>query len=268
MMFGLDSSQNLPDKIYTDPVAWDEYMAHLWYNLLFFCDIQKKSTVIEVGPGASTKIARALTKISFAGTVHIVEPHPILGQRISADYQSLLPKATIYLHSNTLDNVINKLPKSPHAIVANHTLDDMMLLYSRYASLGDFNWACRENTYDADTIQFKLAWENLKQDADELHRCQQQVFSVWENTMRTVKPHCFLINQYPSYFLSHNGFQDLEQYASQILEKLKQKYHATTVSHQSIQAVLNSMKHYNNAQIGLNILNAENWLVCDLNLSK
>lgn len=262
MRFGVDSSQDdLPEKIYNDPVAWDEYMAHLWYNLLFFCDLQEKSTIIEVGPGASTKIARALTKISFSGTVYIVEPHPILGEKIYAAYQSLLPKATIYHHSTTLSDVIHKLPKSPHAIIASHALDDMMLLSSRYASLRDFDWACFGPTYPADTIQFESTWEKLKQDDDELERCKQHVLRTWEKTVQTIQPRYFLLSQYPSYFLSQHGFQTFEQHARDILEQLKQNYHNITVPQQTLQAILNSMKHYNNTQLYSNILNAENWLI-------
>ncbi|MES2211759.1 MAG: hypothetical protein V4490_01295 [Pseudomonadota bacterium] len=257
-MFGIDSHQTLPNAISMSYAAWDDYMAHIWYNLLYFFDLKLDGVIIEVAPGGSTKIAQALEKMVFRGDVHLIEPQAALGRDIYHRYQQILPKATIHLHQNTLQEVIGQLPKRVDALVSNHALDDMLLAETHYTTPDLFHWAARGD--EQSIVPYQQIWGQLKNNPQELQRCINNIINLWTSTIHDVQPKNVLLSQYSSFHMALHQLDDLNHEAWKMLQSLQQIYAHHCLPPPIIQTILNSMKHYNNPHIGFNILNAKHWL--------
>ena len=259
-MFGIPSDETLETtSIDTNYKAWDAHLAHIWYNLLHYCTIQANSTIIEVAPGKSTKIAEALEKIVFRGDIYLIEPHKDLGQAVYHLYQERLPQATIYLYQCPLKDALTQLPKQADALLSNHSLDDMLLAETIYTREDLFDWAARGN--EQSIAPYQHVWQQLKNAPEELSRCIKSVQDLWCSTIERLEPKKVLLSQYASYHMALHDLDDLNHQASAILHRLQQIYASRSVSQPIIQTILNSMKHYDHPHIGLNVLDSKNWLI-------
>lgn len=259
-MFGINSNEPLPEEVNESYAAWDSYMAHVWYSLLYFFGIKSNSTIIEIAPGSSNKLSLALAKIPFTGRLYIVEPNEKLAGILSSKYAELLPKANIAIIQDTLENSLNRLPQSADALISNHPLDDMLLAMDidNISSSHLFSWAYDQLPNKTQTISDK--WDQFISNPKKLDYGREYVFNVWDNALCKLEPDLLLLSQYPSFTLNNANLFELNTISSGILEKLREKHAHHSYSITIIQTILNSMKNYNHEHIGHNILNAHNWL--------
>jgi len=261
-MYGINSKQPLPEEIITSYQAWEHYMAHLWYLLLHYCEVPQDGIIVEIGPGCSTKIAEALGKTFFRGTFYIIEPNRKLATLIAQRCEKILPGSHIEVISLPLHSAFSKLPKQPHCLVANHVFDDMLLTQSVHdKDLFDVsNWALDPLHSIGDT---KKIWKAMSQDARGLESAISRLAMIWQETIDSLCPKFTLLSQYNSYTLATHGLDDLNIAAKLPFKQLVHHYASLTLCSDTIQSLLNSCKHYQNAQIGQEVLNAENWCVIE-----
>lgn len=111
--------------------AWDEYLSGKWFNVFKKISLKPDAVIIEFAPGTSKKVGLALKKISFRGTLYIVEPEPESIKFVANSYRNLLPYATIIEIPYPLGKVMGQLPELgnkvvPDLLISNHGLDDMI----------------------------------------------------------------------------------------------------------------------------------------------
>src|ERR1700722_11357387 len=121
-LFGTDTGEKLPEVYLYSHKAWDGYMGHLWFTLLQFIGLSPGDTVVEIAPGASTKIAMALSELRFKGKLYIVDPATDVLIKTKKLYAELLPDATVIFIEKKLNDGLCDLPHSPACILSNHCL--------------------------------------------------------------------------------------------------------------------------------------------------
>lgn len=261
-MFGISTNETLPDKIVHSYEAWDEYMSEVWKSLIQPMGLNKKSVVIEIAPGTSTKIALALRRLDFCGTLWIVEPAAEIASEIVAKAQAILPEANIRLVMQYLVDAIHELPKNIDLIVANHVLDDMLI--AQGTSNPDIKKELFEWTTDRKgTLEevFRQSWEIMMASQYTIHQAQQSVYDDLLSAFTVLSPQHVIFNQYASLVLNYHQMQSLNHCAQEILQCLKKQYLGRSMEDEFLQRTLNEHKNYNDAQIGNEVLNAKNWMV-------
>lgn len=264
-MFGINSGEPVPHEMHTNYEAWDAYMGHLWYNLLFFANLKKSGVVIEVAPGSSCKIAQALAKVNFSGTLYVIEPQVKIAKIIRENYKNWLPNATIFVIEELLENALDKLPYHADTLVSNHPLDDMLLsAHLAQSEINElFDWASDmpSATFDS-TIS---TWSKIRNDPEQLAANINHTYETWQTVLERLKPQTVILSQYPSFMMESMNLNQLNQYAWKLLQRLRDNNKNHLVSDQFVQAILNSHKNYNDEHFGLEILNAKNWLMINFN---
>ncbi|MBL7480715.1 hypothetical protein [Legionella bononiensis] len=260
-MFGLNSGESLPQELINSYQGWDVYMGHLWYNLVHFCNIKENDTVIEVAPGSSSKIAQALAKVPFSGTLYVVEPHTKVIEVLKDSYKKWLPQATIIFINDLLEQALHKLPSKPDFILANHPLDDMLLSAPLTSDELDelFDWASDMSTATFDTTI--NAWKKLNNSIEQLTISKAHVFNTWQTSVSRLKPKIMILSQYPSYMMESKGLSELNRWGWELLQGLAKTYKNQMISKPLVQTILNLHKNYNDPHLGLEILNAQYWLL-------
>ncbi len=264
-MFGINSGESIPQEILNSYEGWDTYMGHLWYHLLYFCNLKKSDIIIEVAPGSSNKIAQALAKINFSGTLYVVEPHAKIVNVINDSYKKWLPQANIIILNELLEHSLNKLPCNADFIISNHPLDDMLLSANlTSAELNElFDWAADmpSATFDS-TIN---VWNRLNNNSEQLIANREHVLKTWHAGITDLKPKTVILSQYPSFMMESKGLNQLNRWGWHLLQQLREAYQKQIISEQLVQTILNSLKNYNDPHFGLEILNAQYWLLIKTN---
>lgn len=260
-LHGKTSPEPLPEAYLTSNRAWDHYMGKVWASVLPLTNFRPDGTVVEVAPGASAKIAHALSPLSFRGTLCLVEADPQASVQILEAYKTLLPHASIKLLDGLLRDKVMGLPHNPDLVLSNHPIDDMLLVE-----------ACRDSGFDAlfewaksDAIQHTnvttQTWAKLSSNQSLLQIAKQSVTQDWKDLVTALAPKSLIISQYASSALTHQGLQNLNDVSKELLLYLKSFFSPLVTDDDPVQKQLDQNLNYNNAYIGLEVLNAKNWLV-------
>lgn len=258
-MFGSAALDHMPDAFLTDPAAWDGFVGQVWHAVLTPLALKRHATVIEIAPGSAAKIGHALAAQDFAGNLHIVEASTSALELLADHYRSLLPEATLHLHAAALADCLVDLPHHADAVLGNHIIDDMLLHAAAPAESATFNWATHYS--DAIAPETRQAFHHLQQQGGESARLIADVSSELAQMIAVVRPRHVVLSQYPSSTLQDNGLDALNTCASKVLEQLKSQLAVSYIIHDCTVA-LNTLPHYHNAHIGLNVLNPQHWLSC------
>lgn len=254
-MFGTTAFDRMPDSFLRDPAVWDGFVGKVWQAVMTPLDLRSDGCVIEVAPGSSAKIGHALAALRFSGAMHVVEPSIPARKKIAEQYRLLLPTARLHFYDTTLMQALPHLPRHADALVGNHIIDDMLLGASTQAD-DTFDWAAQYS--DDIAPQTRTAFAHLQ---------QKQTVAIAEvsndiaHSIAMLAPRHVILSQYPSSTLQDNGLGALNDSAVTVLEHLRAGLPATH-SMNDCAAALNSLPHYNNAHIGLNVLNPRYWLSC------
>lgn len=262
-MFGIDSQEEMPQSFITDPDAWDQFMGHIWHGVLQAVGPSQDATIIEIAPGSSAKIGYALNFYGFKGKLYIVDCTKEALQTLEPKYRQLLPEAEIHFICATLKTTYLNLPRHPALFMGNHIFDDMLLgeADEEFSRENTFKWS---NKYSAHVSNEVFdAWSYISNHPSILERKKNDVVQGINETLAYIQPQSSVFNQYPSSALHAAGITDLNQTALDIQDRLAKTHEAETWPQDKIQTILSSNKHYNNAHIGMNVLNARHWLICN-----
>lgn len=247
-LFGKSTFATIPEELTNDHAVYENYMAEIWYDFLLHYDLQTTDTIVEIAPGASSKIGLALQKAAFRGTIYLVDPLKEALESLTEKYQNYMPDAIIYPCYEKLENALRVLPERPDFILANHPFDDMLLASISGEVTSDlFNSMTKKHQSAARTLE-RNPYPGI-----------ESVVHCWIKTLEKLSPKATIISQYPSLNLTENHLGFLNSYATLILDRLKEHYRNLALT--SVQEVLNAHENYNNFHLGASVLNAENWFV-------
>lgn len=261
-MFGIDTQEKMPAEFLTDHDAWDGYIGHIWYNLLAFANFGKDSTVVEVAPGNSAKLALALAKFGYRGHLYVVDASAEVIKAVAPKYTQLLPQAQIHWLCATLKEQVETLPCRPDYFLGNHILDDMLLgeAEKMEAQNSVADWAATYTHSPSNAVQ--ETWRGLLNEPALLSRHQQTVAAEMTAVIEKLSPACVLLSQYPSSTLADHGMNSLNDTAFSVLETLKEKFKNDLADPAHVQTILGANRHFGNAHIGQDVLNAKYWMLC------
>ena len=106
---------------------FEEYMGLVYYKIIKEYNLEKIDNVIEFAPGFRYKIAYALKRLNFEGTIYIVDSNSSVLEFVYQKYKSIIPKAKIVLVNKDLSQSLDLLPKKVSLFLANHCIDDMII---------------------------------------------------------------------------------------------------------------------------------------------
>lgn len=256
-MFGITKYQKLPAEYLTDYMLWDEYMSAVWVSLLKKSNYHPQMTVVEIACGSSLKIAKALAQLNFSGVLYLVDPCSATLSSTLAQCKTLLPQAQIIPVAQTLLASIPLLPTTTDLVVSNHPIDDMIIGYLAEHDQSVFNWEL--NAPGVLSKQLLDHWSEFAKDKKSLPIITQEIINAWQQVLNTLNSTSLIISQYPSAVLRNQGLDDLNHCAALILAELKAA--VSSVGDNEIQNCLNQFENFNDEHIGLEVLNAKNWLL-------
>jgi len=260
-LFGINTGEEIPEAYFYSHKAWDSYMGNLWGSLLRFMNIGIDEAVIEVAPGASVKIALALSAIGFRGRLYVVDRVQSVLLQVEQNYRQLLPYAKITFISKSLGQSLDELPRNPACVLSNHPLDDMILAAG--AEIGQLNelfgWTCRDE--ESFSTLSKKIWDEIERSPQQLGKIKESVVNEWSDMLNVLHPRWCALSQYNSSVLQQSSMVTLNQHAAELLALLRARHAKPGVEHVQLQHLFNSHKNYNNIHIGREVLDAAHWLV-------
>lgn len=197
---------------------FEEYMGEVYSRIIKSNELININTVIEFAPGFRYKIACALKKINFKGTIYIIDSNESVLKYVKDKYEEILLDANVVTINKDLIESINYLPSKVDLFLSNHCVDDMIASkYLEKKSLVDaFN-----NCEDSRRILFNC-WEELKKDDKYLSEIRESVYNDFMMFFDKVNPDFIIMSQYKSaYYMKQKNY--VEQLSKIVFDKLKEK---------------------------------------------
>lgn len=265
-MFGINTEERISKELLTSYAAWDVYVSRIWASLLTKYQVPLSGTLVEIAPGASSKIALALKQINFSGHVYLIEPYKEALELVSKKFHSLLPNASIFPLAMMLNDSHQFLPKQIDCIISHHPLDDMLMATDASTQLCEklFSWVLQDKLEISE--QFSSHWQMIFADPQKINRLETIIINQWLDLIKQVQPHLLMLSQYPSLVLETETMNSLNCCAQNLLAKLKLYLKKQTKNDLEIQNILNNNLNYNFDLIGNEVLHAKNWLVYENHL--
>lgn len=262
VLFGSATHHPMPD--YSNYDLWDDYMAKVWSSLLKEADLGSAQslsaqTIMEIAPGATFKIAKALSQINFSGKLILVEPNPLLAEKILQRTREILPQAKIQLLSIPFQELSLKEPVS--AILSNHPFDDF-LSASLVTNKTDLEALFQDITQESPAVleRLKTLWHENDNPSGADQRCQS-LYQEWHTFLNRHPVPLVILSQYRSSYLDKHQLQIVNDEAQTLFQTLKTET-LNRWPDSKTQTILNQHPHYQNQWIGTELLNAQNWLIC------
>ncbi|MBI1216304.1 MAG: hypothetical protein GC185_10885 [Alphaproteobacteria bacterium] len=262
-MFGIDTQEEIPRAYLEDHAAWDDYIGHLWYSLLRFYEFSPSRSVIEIGPGASAKIGRALARVDYEGRLYVIDSSQKVIDALKPRYAELLPKARIEWICRPLHACHDAIPQGADFMLSNHIIDDMILSGAQAdAPEGERvqDWAAAYTHVPAEKV--RECWTLLAKDPARLAAAKRAAGDGILGAIAALAPRHVVFSQYPSSTLYDNGMAGLNESALAVFERLRAAFKTTLADNAAVQAILNANKNYGNEHIGEHVLNAKYWMLC------
>lgn len=204
---------------YTTEEHWNNYIGNIWKNVFSYTKMNKKC-IIEIAPGEMNKVGKGLQLYDFHGEFYVVEPNQIALKKIKSQCKKI-GISKIKGISRVLEKSIDKLPKKPSAIVANHILDDLLLgsiLSPKEASI------FFTNHYFKSPNKTRKIWSRIIQSKTLLDESKIDIVNQFKKIIEKIKPELVLIAQYKSYFFKNNNIHSPDKEALDILNMLRKEY--------------------------------------------
>jgi hypothetical protein len=176
-------------------MKWNEHIAGIWADVLRG-RIQNGDRIVEVASGGTDKIGRALSSLSFRGTIYVVEPESKALFDTMASYRRILPQCNVV----PVCSQLSAFQADYDVLLSNHPLDDMVA--GNFLKPEEFNTFFNDH-YDKPIDATKLIW------------------TVHEMTDKMSKARLSIISQYPSYFFTANGFTKPDDVAHEALTTIR-----------------------------------------------
>lgn len=266
MMYGITTDEDIPEACRVDQNAWDNLISDIWRSIL---EPHSKNAelAVEIAPGMSIKVAAALSKVKFTGTVCLVDVSRKALASVERKYGQCLPQAKLVCMPENLESCLHKIPKRPDLLLLSHVIDDM-LMFRGTAKIPHlkkekvFSWCMHNDTYElATTDNYEQAWHELMHRPSDLEQAKIDVLEQLIALVETVQPKTMIVSQYPSATLEENGMSSLNEHTDDVFVRWREKLAPCLKSTTYIQDILDQNKNYNHPHIGNNILNGANWLI-------
>jgi hypothetical protein len=208
---------------------WSALLGQAWAEMLRGRRLSPSGTVVEVGPGFTDKVARALAALDFRGLVVLVEPNAAAAAWAYECYRRRLPHAEVQVVPRPVPD--GKIPSGRRvdALVANHFLDDLIL----NAALSPD--ACTEifasmTAGSPCSRAFVARWRGLLVRSGELTRLTSRVAEQFTNYVAELRPRLVLLNQYRSWRHEARGLGSIHTHALRLMGLLESSLGAARVN--------------------------------------
>lgn len=195
---------------------FEDYMGIIYYRIISENKIGNINNVVEFAPGFRFKIAYALKRINFTGTIYIIDSNKKVLEFVKEKYTTILPKAKIVLINKDLIDSIEFLPKNVDLFLANHCIDDMII--SKYL-VGKKLEDAFNNTNKSKQILINC-WNELKEEDNILFNIQENVYNDLKSFFEKISFRLIVMSQYKSgYYMNQKNY--VEELSKTIFNKLK-----------------------------------------------
>jgi len=189
-------------------MKWNEHIAGIWADVLRG-RIQNGDRIVEVASGGTDKVGRALSSLSFRGTIYVVEPEPKALFDTMASYRRILPQCNVV----PVCSQLSAFQANYDVLLSNHPLDDMVA--GNFLKPDEFNRFFNDH-YGKPIDATKMIWNQS------MTKIQESVrMTVQEMTVKMSKARLSIISQYPSYFFTNNGFTKPDDVAHEALTTIR-----------------------------------------------
>lgn len=255
-MFGKNCFVAIPNLY--DYAEWDNYMGILWSYFFSYTDYNKFDNIIEIAPGATPKIAKALQNLNFCGTYYIVEPHEEVSSLIYDKTKQLLPNANVILLKQEFNTIV--VNDKVDYLVANHPFDDFITSYATNLMKKNVIFQDISLNNKEGLCILKSIWDYLSLNITELQSTKLKIKSDWENLVSRITPNKIILSQYKASYFKNNNLDIINTEAYNLFNSIKLNSYCK-ISDESIQNILNMNENYNDDWIGYNILYSKNWRI-------
>jgi hypothetical protein len=263
-MFGRSNFKELPLAARTQQGPWDELVAGIWQSVLTPFAFKPGQVAIEIGPGTSCKVAWALGRLKFNGTIYVVDPAEnaieVMGQR----YAEACPGSKVICLHETVKDCADKLPTRPDFLFMSHVIDDMMMLEAARRvpeGMNAFEWHAGKTYKLAPTRSYHDTWALISKNIPALDEAKKFVLDTLISSIRKINPKIMIISQYPSATLEENGLDVINKHSHDIFEKLMTSDLPGKKAAIDLQKTLDQNENYGHHHTGNNILDARNWFI-------
>ena len=210
--------QRFESDTVVDP--WLLRLGDAWAALLRMHGLARDGFVIEGAPGASPKVALGLARCGFEGTVHLVEASPVASALVAAQYQRLLPRATVRVLETRLAAALGELPRSCDALLMNHVLDDLILGHA----LSDLEFRRVFDRCSADPAsveEVRALWRRAESAGDLLMGCVGMAHDELGRLVAHCRPRFIAMGEYDSWFHRTHGIEAPDRFVSVLARRLR-----------------------------------------------
>lgn len=182
--------------------------------------VDARTTVVEVAPGFSDRIARALREIGFAGRLDIVEPNGAALRRTLERYTTLLPDARIVPHDRCLDDAADSLPHGRTAILMNHAFDDMLLAAAVPRDVADRIFSRMRPGSVVDPLVREL-WRSMSEATSSTSSIVDRVAGELGEAVGRAAPSVVIASHYTSWYHRSADLQAADRLGARIRDRLR-----------------------------------------------
>jgi hypothetical protein len=208
--------------------GWSALLGHAWAEMLRGSHLSASGTVVEVGPGFTDKVARALAALDFRGLVVLVEPNAAAAGWAYECYRRRLPRAEVLVVPRPVPDAKILVGRRVDALIANHVLDDLILNAALPPGAGAEIFASM-TAGSACSRTFVGAWRGLLARSDELAGLTSRVAESFTKYVAEMRPRLVLLNQYPSWRHDARGLGSIHTHALRLMGLLESGLGATRV---------------------------------------
>ncbi|MBE6159565.1 MAG: hypothetical protein E7157_00745 [Lactobacillales bacterium] len=195
---------------------FEDYMGLIYYKIINENKIKNINNVVEFAPGFRFKIAYALKRLNFTGTIYVIDSNKKVLEFVKEKYKIILPEAKIVLINKDLIDSIEFLPENIDLFLANHCIDDMII--SKYLDGKKLEDAFN-NTEKSKQILINC-WNELKEEDNILFNIQENVYNDLKKFFEKINFRLIVMSQYKSgYYMNQKNY--VEELSKTIFNKLK-----------------------------------------------
>lgn len=201
---------------------WNKDLGLAWADVFQEQKLDRKATVLEIGPGFTDKIAFGLAALNFCGRVILVDPCEAARCWAVARYRRLLPHAKVHSVRNPIPDSTVLDGQSIDAVVSNHIFDDILLNISvpRAKSLQLFSVMRPDMPCSS---LFLESWKHLISEPTRLEMLIPRVIDDFIKYLNSVQPRFVAVNHYPSWRHYQYGLDAIDNYSLRIIRELHQR---------------------------------------------
>jgi hypothetical protein len=190
-----------------------------WISWLQSNPVDHTGIIVEVGPGFTTKIARALLADGFRGTLFLVEPNESALAWSTRRYREMLTRCDVEPVNLPIAAASRALPHHVDALIMNHLLDDLVLRAAARPDRRDGLFAGMRAGAPCST-EVRRIWDRLAGDPIMFASVGERVVEDVCGFRSAVDPSVTFITQYVSWVHAHERLEFVDRLTAPLLQTL------------------------------------------------